>query len=187
MCNCGGGARRRAVAAGGRAVRPGRGVPTPRAVAPPPPPAPRLFNGMAITEPAVWGPSLWKILHGLAEYGAGVVSLADWRSLLVALRTSLPCPDCTNHYTRWYQRHSLPRIETVREWLLNLHNDVNRRKRVGIWSTAQLSAHYSALDPVAEKQQMRTALDLLRGVIGETGLTVLVRLVDAVAPVTPTE
>lgn len=84
----------------------------------------------------IWGPQLWMILHYSAER-IGTKSLNRlpqeetrlWINLLGSLRYSLPCPLCKKHYTEYLS--STPIIDInqafIREWLYNLHNQVNSR------------------------------------------------------------
>ena len=92
-----------------------------------------------------------------------------------AMKTGLPCPDCSAHYNAWYRSHplrypiigsriSLPvayRTNTIR-WILALHNDVNQRigSAGGSWSVEQVIAAYGS------KSEALAALTSLQGVIG---------------------
>ena len=60
----------------------------------------------------VWGPSLWSILHGLAEKtGFKTNEKVEgeekrlWRNLLMILRHSIPCPRCQKHYSDYVNQH----------------------------------------------------------------------------------
>ena len=168
MCNCG---RRRAL--GGGTIRT-RGPYGRRGIAIQPVPEPVLFNGMVIRDTREWGPLLWTVMHSLAEIGG---SDADWTDLFVSLQTSLPCPDCTNHYTAWLAARPPPTTGTAaaRMWLLDLHNDINQRKGVAVWTEAQLAAAYTG----ANKTTLTTQVEGLRALIGVGAVTVLARMVAA--------
>ena len=170
MCNCG---RRQAAAAGARPIRT-RGPYGRRGIAIQPVPEPALFNGMVIRDTSEWGPLLWTVMHSLAEIGG---SDADWTDLFVSLQTSLPCPDCTNHYTAWLAARPPPTTGTAaaRMWLLDLHNDINQRKGVAVWAEAQLAAAYAG----ANKTTLTTQIEGLRALIGVGAVTVLARMVAA--------
>lgn len=84
----------------------------------------------------IWGPNLWIILHSCTERigNSPVKKLPQeesrlWQGLLASLRFSLPCPQCKKHYTEYFSANSLPFItkEAVRNWLFNLHCQVNSR------------------------------------------------------------
>lgn len=84
----------------------------------------------------IWGPQLWMILHYSAER-IGTKSLNRlpqeetrlWTNLLGGLRYSLPCPLCKKHYTDYLLSTPIIAINKtfIREWLYNLHNQVNSR------------------------------------------------------------
>ena len=85
---------------------------------------------------SIWGPALWIILHSACErIGSHTLKKLPeeesriWFGLLQSLRYSLPCPQCKKHYTSFYNDLVLSNItrESVRNWLYNLHNQVNQR------------------------------------------------------------
>ena len=84
----------------------------------------------------IWGPQLWMILHSSAErIGTKRLSRLPqeetrlWTNLLGGLRYSLPCPLCKKHYTDYLSSTPIIAINRtfIREWLYNLHNQVNSR------------------------------------------------------------
>ena len=79
-------------------------------------------------DPALWGPSLWRVLHTAAE--ANATATPAWATAVQALLTSLPCEECTGHYRAWVvaAEHAIVVGETdMRAWWLALHNAVNAR------------------------------------------------------------
>jgi hypothetical protein len=52
-----------------------------------------------------------------------------WINLLSTLRYSLPCPLCKKHYTAYYTSYPIPLFtkEIIREWIYNLHTQVNNQ------------------------------------------------------------
>ena len=124
---------------------------------------------------SVWGALLWKVLHTASVFTSSVRQTKMIKTLLSALLTGLPCPDCSDHYNAWYRSHplrypiigsriSLPvayRTNTIR-WILALHNDVNQRigSGGGSWSLEQVVAANGS------KEDALTALSSLQGVIG---------------------
>ena len=90
----------------------------------------------------IWGPNLWMILHSAAErIGTSHVKLPQeelriWAGLLSSLRHSLPCPVCKKHFTAYFSSTPVKTFnrEFIRNWLYNLHCQVNDRteKRVEI-------------------------------------------------------
>ena len=116
-------------------------------------PAVRTKSGLVAYNTALWGPSLWRALHTAAEVG----DLSKWSAIPVALNGALPCPDCEKHYHQWLVAHPAPSgdRDAVRRWLLDLHNDVNRRSRKALWTLEQVTAAYS--DVAAATAALTTA------------------------------
>jgi len=150
-----------------------KSAPRPQAQAP-------MLNRLASPAPAavletvdtsIWGASLWKILHIAAQVSnsKGVIPL--WRGVFDAMRTGLPCPDCSAHYNAWYKARPLqfsliPMTGSTRgpivNWILELHNNVNRRTGKPTWTGAQLAGSYGGNQIATAK----SLADSLRGVIG---------------------
>lgn len=124
--------------------------------------------GLATVDTSVWGAPLWCVLHTASVLMGGRRQISLWRNLLAALTNSLPCPECSAHYNAWYKRTPL-RFSllgsgvqgTVLNWVLGLHNDVNRRLGRPPWSADQVRAAYRDLGAA------RTALTSLRSIIGD--------------------
>lgn len=83
---------------------------------------------------ASWGPALWNILHHCTERigtipSSSVEEVRLWTGFLRNLQYNLPCIKCRNHYKAYYQKNGPPSItkNTVRQWLYELHSDVNKR------------------------------------------------------------
>lgn len=118
---------------------------------------------------SVWGATLWRVLHTASVAIKGRQHVRPWRTLIDALRKGLPCPDCSAHYNEWVSRHGL-RFGIVKDgirgpivrWVLDLHNDVNRRtgSPFGSWSVKQVMDTYR--DLAAAKADLLT----LQGIIG---------------------
>jgi|LauGreSBDMM110SN_4_FD.fasta_scaffold06516_2 hypothetical protein len=134
MCGCNkGGNPRVRTHAQGRVVQ-GR-------VAPPPPVVnPRQVarlrgRGFQVVAPtynadtAVWGASLWRILHTTAEFSdkPSVVSL--WNTLLHLLVAYIPCDQCREHFSGYLQNNPVDVSDrgALSLWFFTLHNDVNGR------------------------------------------------------------
>jgi hypothetical protein len=83
----------------------------------------------------IWGPNLWMILHSAAErIGTSHIKLPQeelriWTGLLSSLRHSLPCPVCKKHFTAYFSSTPVKTFnrEFIRNWLSNLHCQVNDR------------------------------------------------------------
>jgi hypothetical protein len=127
----------------------------------------------------VWGPPLWRALHSLAEVTEDVVV---WEGLLEKVHATMPCPECARHFGEWRREHPLRLTgeeegegltvsESVRIWLLTLHNDVNRRTGKPEWTVEQLAA--SMVSEV-------TAADSVRSVLGDVRSYISVELGDMI-------
>ena len=129
---------------------------------------------------SVWGPALWKTLH-IAGQCRGVKSRqALWVKLFKELRTGLPCPDCSAHYNAWLNAHPI-RLSLVPnggidigKWLLNLHNDVNRRTGKPTWTLMQVSTSYST--NIADAKEIAQTL---QGKIGDQAYYTLLALLQS--------
>lgn len=116
---------------------------------PPPAPTPAPVDvGLPIVDPVLWGPHIWRFLHIAAALPPSRHRGREpWRAVLGALRTSLPCPECTGHYQAWHREHPFRSLlggnatrRAAMRWILELHNDVNRRRGVAVWTAAQVEA-----------------------------------------------
>ena len=99
----------------------------------------------------IWGPALWAILHYSAErIGLPLKKLQGeesriWLNLLTSLRYSLPCPQCKRHYSEYIAARPPTAFSqpAIREWLYQLHCDVNARLGKDNITIEQLSEIYS--------------------------------------------
>jgi hypothetical protein len=122
----------------------------------------------------IWGPELWMILHSAAErIGTSHVKLPQeelrlWTNLLTSLRFSLPCPICKKHFTAYLLSTPIKTFnrEFIRNWLYNIHCQVNDRTEKGVEITIDqipeiyskpfnFSAHFRVVS-----EQMNRALRL---------------------------
>lgn len=123
---------------------------------------------------AIWGPSAWYILHTLAELAVrsadanGDDRLAThWASFVEAVAVSIPCPTCARHFHTWMgwvPFEASVAATTVRARFAELHNMVNRTKRVPEWS-GDLAATYTGT-----VEDVRARIAAMRGIIGDAML-----------------
>ena len=132
-----------------------------------------VVEDSVIIDPALWGPPLWKILHTLAVKAEGD---AGWPALLGALRTALPCPECSYHYNAWYVKYP---VGSVGEWLRGLHNDVNRRNKALQWSADRIKVIYSSVT------SLEAELKILQGKLNDAAYKLLGEMVGRVFGVPP--
>lgn len=99
-----------------------------------------------MVSPGEWGPSAWKLLHGLAErvgnHKNQTMIRDEQNELRIVLKefwNLMPCRHCQEHYREWI-RHNTPDSflnksggylqEDMRSWLYKLHESVNQRREV---------------------------------------------------------
>jgi hypothetical protein len=151
------------------------------AAVPVPVPAP-IVPVLPTVDTSVWGPPLWKALHIAAHHTKYKAQIQTWKTLLDALRTALPCPDCSGHYNDWYKSHELRFSmfpsgfnNAVIAWLKDLHNNVNERRGLPTWDSTKLAVEYGGVRAV-KLAEGRNALQTLRGVIGTNAYDLLMSL-----------
>jgi hypothetical protein len=139
-------------------------------------------QSLPIVDTSIWGPPLWKVLHIAAQATITKGRQSQWKLILNTLQTDLPCPDCTAHYISWYRTHPIGislfpnrNNRQIVVWLLDLHNDVNRRTGRPVWNAAQLDAAYGG-DQI---QDAKATLATLQGVIGQNAWTALHNLLNS--------
>jgi hypothetical protein len=118
-----------------------------------------------------WGPTLWTILHGLAER-VGTVAFPLFREderrnlmqLYKALGKMIPCPSCKDHYDSYLREHPVDKVlmelpyealhEYVSRWFWELHNWVNE-------SHGKPTFPYESLRPTYKDTNIRRAVRML--------------------------
>ena len=87
--------------------------------------APPTYNA----DTAVWGASLWRILHTMAEYSDKSSVFSLWNNLLHLLNTYIPCDQCRQHFSSYLQNNPVDVSDrgALSLWMFTLHNDVNGR------------------------------------------------------------
>ena len=133
---------------------------------------------------SVWGARMWSVLHAAAAAASSRAFAAQWNNILSALRTGLPCPDCSAHFNAWYAAHPLKMTlipfrgaPAIVRWFLDLHNDVNLRTGRPVWTIAQLNAVYDA----SSVNSAKAALASLQGIIGPDLYSALATLLATLA------
>jgi len=95
-----------------------------------------------VSDPVVWGPSLWRILHTLAERLGSQKNgmlIADeqraWMNFLQNVENAIPCRLCKDHYRRWSKEHRIDAAvvkDAARKWVWGLHTEINtEQNKVG--------------------------------------------------------
>lgn len=159
-------------------------------------PAPAAAGAAAVVPPlptvdtSVWGALLWKVLHTASVFTKTTAHIPLWRNLIKALKTGLPCPDCSAHYNAWVASQSIhfsiigDGIRTsALQWVLALHNNVNKRRDppVAPWKVKQVIAAYEGIpaEKAARIAAAVTALQSLHGVIGPSAFDAAMALLKS--------
>lgn len=131
---------------------------------------------LRVYDASIWGPPLWRILHKVAEVAD---TNTDWPALLTALRTCLPCPDCSRHYNAWVDEHEVSAgiVGGAKAWVLALHNDVNRRRGVAQWTPEMVSASVSTV----RRRDLEALLRRINGKVGVEACRILTRMIGVVS------
>jgi hypothetical protein len=90
---------------------------------------------VSTSDPVQWGPHLWVYLHTVSANYPDQPTPEQQEGMKTWLRTlkwTIPCKKCATHYGRYMEEcHDLDRIcaskQTLFEFLVNIHNTVNRR------------------------------------------------------------
>ena len=98
---------------------------------------------MSILGREVWGPSLWYVMHTLANKSGNQTSyilqldeINIWINIIKTLHNIMPCALCASHYKEWILKTNLRKLHEykglqLQEWLQNFwyvfHNNVNTK------------------------------------------------------------
>jgi len=109
-----------------------------------------------------WGPSLWKILHGLAEKAGKTIipSFRDdekrqWILLIEIMPKMIPCENCREHAQQWILKNPISAIKEIPQdelydwltsWVYNFHENVNQRTGKPPFDKALLQETYGRTD-----------------------------------------
>ena len=104
-----------------------------------------------MSPPEVWGPPIWTLFHTLIEklnpnlYQLVIPSMF---SIIKGICRYLPCPDCSDHASKFLNKLNLNNYKTKNDFknmLYLFHNLVNARKRKGLFNYTNIDK-YSKLN-----------------------------------------
>lgn len=106
-----------------------------------------------------WGNPLWKIMHILAFASSEMSSelSSSWQIFFRALQNELPCSVCRTHVQEWLKQNPDFLSVGIQQYILNLHNNVNARRGVALWTLQQVETTYS----VGGKEKQLSLVTLL--------------------------
>lgn len=122
-----------------------------------------------MASPEMWGPRMWRLLHGLADLSDRRDIYPLWNTFLKYTAIVLPCQKCQHHMADYWRIHRfLPKgwdrltgthVRTeIRAKLHAFHNDVNAR----LGKPCPPLAPLGTLDRVALGQEIQSLFDSLR-------------------------
>tara|TARA_B100000700_G_C14935924_1_gene804277 strand:- start:375 stop:788 length:414 start_codon:yes stop_codon:yes gene_type:complete len=95
----------------------------------------------------IWGPSAWLFLHSVTFQYPEEPTMADkenYKHFFNSLQNILPCPKCREHYQKNIQEFPIQlnsRDELI-QWLINIHNNVNKLNNKDILSYEDVKKVY---------------------------------------------
>jgi len=133
-----------------------------------------------------WGPSLWKILHSLAEKGGKVITPGfrddekrQWILLIEIMPKMIPCPDCREHAQQWILKNPITAIKALANdemylwlttWVYTFHEDVNKRTGKPSFDKNLLATTYGSTNILEVFKSMKPFIE---NAIRLSGITLL--------------
>ena len=133
-----------------------------------------------------WGPSLWTIMHALAERGGKVIipsfredEKRQWIILIELLPRIIPCPNCRQHAQEWIVKYPITAIKDLTPaemydwlttWVNNFHENVNDRTGKPSFDKSLLAQTYGSTDIVKTFKAMKPFIEVA---IRLSGITLL--------------
>lgn len=116
-----------------------------------------------MSEPAVWGPSMWRMLHGLAEKlgkHTTMILIQDeeraWLHFLRSVENVIPCKRCKQHFRDWTLKNRIDGATgrlAARAWLWGLHDEVNAERKVQGPPLNEMEAIYGGRDVTRDVEE----------------------------------
>jgi hypothetical protein len=108
-------------------------------------------------DPNVWGPGAWTFLHSLTLTYPKRPNYLDkqrYSQFFHNLQFVLPCPTCQKHYQLNVKENpiQLDSRDDLVAWLVNIHNEVNRKNGKRMLSLNEFYSHYQELYSDEPKQ-----------------------------------
>jgi hypothetical protein len=106
---------------------------------------------MAFIDPSHWGPSFWSCMHWTASGYSPAPTEEEkhhYKTFFENLKFTLPCLECREHYTQLLSEMPIDAHltcnQTLRAWVLYIHNRVNENTEKGHvkWTLDDVSRVY---------------------------------------------
>ena len=109
-------------------------------------------------EPNIWGPAGWTFLHSVTfKYPENPSDLEKQKyyNFFNSLKNVLPCPTCQEHYENNFEKIPirLENREELIEWLIDLHNEVNRMNGKRVYTYDEVYDIYNDMYGEGEKSK----------------------------------
>ena len=109
--------------------------------------------------PKIWGPSGWLFLHTIT-FNYPINPTQDQKikhkELFENLKYTLPCARCAQHYSNNFKKYSLDEALQTRDklinWLIDIHNEVNKKNGKRIYSYDEVKKIYSDMYSIKNNQ-----------------------------------
>tara|TARA_A100001015_G_C14766003_1_gene623332 strand:+ start:340 stop:747 length:408 start_codon:yes stop_codon:yes gene_type:complete len=109
--------------------------------------------------PEIWGPSGWIFLHTITfNYPINPTpeQKIKHKELFENLSYTLPCARCAQHYLNNLKKYSLDNALETRDklinWLIDIHNEVNKKNGKRIYSYDEVKKIYSDMYSIKNNQ-----------------------------------
>lgn len=102
--------------------------------------------------PEIWGPGAWTFLHTVTfnyPKNPSDIQKRNYKDFFENLQNILPCPKCANHYGHNLNKFSLDDAleskDKLIKWLIDIHNEVNRKNNKKIYNYKEVIQIYDNL------------------------------------------
>lgn len=107
-------------------------------------------------DPKIWGPHQWFMMHTISFTYPETPSPHDKRvyhDYFASLKEVLPCDACKKHYNTFFLQHPigphLDRRKDLVQWVIDIHNFVNKNINKPELTTQQVLEIYKNLKPIS--------------------------------------
>ena len=100
-------------------------------------------------QPEIWGPSAWTFLHTITlnyPTNPNDEDKSNHKLFFNNLKTIIPCEKCAIHYKENLNKYPLEAAleskELLVKWLIDIHNEVNKKNNKKIYSYEEVNKIY---------------------------------------------
>ena len=103
-------------------------------------------------QPEIWGPSAWTFLHTITinyPNNPNYEIKMKYKELFENLQHTIPCEKCAIHYKENLNKYPLEAAleskELLVKWLIDIHNEVNKKNNKKIYSYEEVNKIYKGM------------------------------------------